>query len=251
MADGGARVYRTLRLAPSTVRKYATAEAFRERSVREPGPNILAPFLEYLEQRHAAGCENACSLWREICARGFRGTSRQVHRWRQTRRKAPARTRPRAESGGDWWSNGKSPDPLASPKQLAWLCVKEPSELTPEDASTLARIRQDKEAARVMELTRRFCEVVRARSVTHGAKPRSSCRPFEAWLGEARHCGVRAVETFAEGLQQDGDAVRAALTTPWSNAQAEGQITKLKLLKRQMYGRASFDLLRRRVLLTV
>jgi transposase len=44
-------------------------------------------------------------------------------------------------------------------------------------------------------------------------------------------------------------AVRAALTTPWSNGQTEGQITKLKLLKRQMYGRANFDLLRRRVLL--
>lgn len=84
------------------VRKYATAEAFPERSVRTPGPSILAPFLEYLEERHAAGCENACSLWRAIRARGFRGTSRQVHRWLQTRRKAPARTRPRAESGGDW-----------------------------------------------------------------------------------------------------------------------------------------------------
>jgi transposase len=62
-------------------------------------------------------------------------------------------------------------------------------------------------------------------------------------------CGVRAVETFAQGLAKDGRAVRAALTTPWSNGQTEGQVTKLKLLKRQMYGRASFDLLRRRVLL--
>ncbi|CAM3289957.1 Transposase IS204/IS1001/IS1096/IS1165 DDE domain-containing protein [Corallococcus soli] len=60
---------------------------------------------------------------------------------------------------------------------------------------------------------------------------------------------MRAVETFAEGLEQKGEAIRAALTTPWSNAQSEGQITKLKLLKRQMYGRASFELLRRRVLL--
>ncbi len=61
---------------------------------------------------------------------------------------------------------------------------------------------------------------------------------------------MRAVETFAAGLEQDGSAARAALTMTWSNAQAEGQITKLKLLKRQMYGRASFDLLRRRALLT-
>ncbi|WP_240356483.1 MULTISPECIES: hypothetical protein [Myxococcus] len=70
-------------------------------------------------------------------------------------------------------------------------------------------------------------------------------------MGEARACEVSAVETFAEGLEQDGAAVRAALTTPWRDAQAEDQITKLKLLKRQMYGRANFDLFRRRVLLTI
>jgi transposase len=60
---------------------------------------------------------------------------------------------------------------------------------------------------------------------------------------------VAAVETFAAGLEQDGTAVRAALTTPWSSGQAEGQINRLKLLKRQMYGRAGVDLLRRRTLL--
>jgi transposase len=60
---------------------------------------------------------------------------------------------------------------------------------------------------------------------------------------------VRALTTFAAGLRQDGAAVRAALTLPWSSGQAEGQINRLKFLKRQMYGRASFELLRRRVLL--
>jgi transposase len=54
---------------------------------------------------------------------------------------------------------------------------------------------------------------------------------------------------FTAGLQQDGKAVRAALATPWSNGQSEGHITKLKLLKREMYGQANFDLLRRRELL--
>ena len=56
------------------------------------------------------------------------------------------------------------------------------------------------------------------------------------------------IETFATGLEHDGTAVRAALTTPWSNGQAGGQITRLKLIKRQSYGRAGFELLRRRVL---
>ncbi len=72
---------------------------------------------------------------------------------------------------------------------------------------------------------------------------------LDAWLAEARSCSVPAVETFAAGLQQDAAAICAALTTPWSNGQAEGQITKVKLLKRSMYGRANVDLLRRRVLL--
>ena len=58
-----------------------------------------------------------------------------------------------------------------------------------------------------------------------------------------------AANTFAAGLERDGTAVRSALTTPWSNGQAEGQVTRLKLPKRQMYGRAGFNLLRRRVLL--
>ena len=80
-----------------------------------------------------------------------------------------------------------------------------------------------------MTLARRFGEIVRERGITRGAEPITTCSTFEQWLGEARTCGVRAVETFAQGLEQDGDAVRAALTTPWSNAQSEGQITKLKL----------------------
>ncbi|MCE9669550.1 ISL3 family transposase [Myxococcus stipitatus] len=245
------RISRTLGLARGTVRKYAAAEAFPERAARVPGPSILDPYLKYLTRRHAAGCENACSLWREIRAQGFRGTSWQVHRWLQMRRTVPPRSGARSYPGGNWWSEGMPPDALASPKQLAWLCVKRPAERTSTEAATLARIEQDEEASRVVALTRRFCELVRSRGVSRSARPTRSCRPFEAWLGKARGCGVRAVETFAEGLEQDGDAVRAALTSPWSNAQAEGQITKLELLKRQMYGRASFDLLRRRVLLTV
>ncbi|PVE20359.1 ISL3 family transposase [Microvirga sp. KLBC 81] len=67
-------------------------------------------------------------------------------------------------------------------------------------------------------------------------------------MAKARSLGIPAVETYAVSLEQDGAAVRAALTRPWSSGQAEGPITRLKLLKRSMYGQANFDLLRRRVL---
>ena len=84
------------------------------------------------------------------------------------------------------------------------------------------------------------------------APRRGAAHPFttlEGWLKDAKRSGVAAVTTFATGPQQDGAAVKAALTTTWSSGQTEGQVGKLKMLKRQTFGRSSFDLLRRRVLL--
>ena len=117
------------------------------------------------------------------------------------------------------------------------------------DAATVMRVEQDGEAAMVAALARRFTELVRDCCAGRQDRAEAPLEALEAWLHDARACGVPAVETFAAGLEQDGAAVRAALTTRWSSGQAEGQITRLKLLKRQMYGRAGFDLLRRRVLL--
>ena len=71
---------------------------------------------------------------------------------------------------------------------------------------------------------------------------------FDAWLARATTSGITELDRFARGLTDDRAAVEAALSLEWSNGQTEGQVNKLKLLKRQMYGRANFDLLRRRVL---
>jgi len=71
---------------------------------------------------------------------------------------------------------------------------------------------------------------------------------FEPWLEDVANSGLQALKGFANGLKQDFDAVSNALSLPWSNGQTEGQITRLKLIKRTMYGRANFDLLRKRVL---
>jgi transposase len=67
----------------------------------------------------------------------------------------------------------------------------------------------------------------------------------DAWLAEAHACSASAIATFAAGLEADGAATQAALTQPWSSGQAEGQINRIKLMKRQSYGRASFHLLQR------
>ena len=71
---------------------------------------------------------------------------------------------------------------------------------------------------------------------------------MEGWIELAKRCQFGALVRFAYGLQKDIDAVNAAVETSWSTGQVEGQINRLKMIKRQMYGRAGFDLLRARVL---
>lgn len=204
--------------------------------------------------RVASGCENASELWREIRAMGFRGTPRQIHRWLRDRRTAPAKTTPHKYRKHDREHRkaAQSASPIPSPKQLAWLIVQPEAQLSIVERAALMRVEQDAEAAHVIELAQQFVALVRGNTLNASnsiANGQAQLAGFESWLTTASTSGIRALETFAAGLAQDGAAVRAALTTPWSNAQAEGQITKLKLLKRQMYGRANFDLLRRRVLL--
>jgi transposase len=244
---------RAMGLAVGTVRKYAYAESFPVPETRPLRPSILDPYLARLEARLAEGCENGLALWRELRTVGFPGTAKQVHRWLAERRTAPARTTPHEWRGGP--PAGPTPagpgrlPALPSPARLAWLLVQSPAELPAPDAAVVARVEQDREAASVAMLARRFTVLVRGCGAGRKATPDAALAGLEAWLADARTSGVRAVETFAAGLEQDGAAVRSALSTPWSNGQTEGQVTRLKLLKRQMYGRAGFGLLRHRALL--
>jgi transposase len=87
-----------------------------------------------------------------------------------------------------------------------------------------------------------FARLLRDRSL-------SSATALEAWIVEARACGIAEVRRFANGVVNDQAAVLAGMTLEWSNGQVEGQVTRLKLIKRFGFGRAKFDLLRARVLL--
>ena len=244
------RINRETGLARATVRKYAFSASFPRHGLRGPGASILAPYLDHLHARLAEGCENAMQLWREVRDLGFCGTEKQIRRWLSERRTRPAKTMSR-----QWHMPPASPNPtisppppLPSPKQLSWHLLREPAELCPENVAVVERVMQDAQAATVVDFGRRFCRIVRTRSGSEWPDS-SAVVAFEAWLAEARDCGVRIVESFAANLDQDGCAVRAALSLPWSSGQAEGQINRLKLLKRSMYGRAKLDLLRRRFLL--
>jgi transposase len=193
----------------------------------------------------------AAALWREIRARGFTGTAKQIRRWLSERRTKPAKTAPhrwRGRMPTDPALNGAA-TPLPSSRQLAWLLVQPPTELAPTDAAVVARVEQDPETAIVAKLARQFTALVRACNASNQAHPQAAQAELKTWLTEARASGVPAMETFAAGLEGDSGAISAALTTPWSNRQTEGQVNRLKLIKRQMFGHASFDLLRRRILL--
>ncbi len=246
-------ISRATGLARTTVRRFAYAESFPEHGTREPVTSTLDPYLEHLEARLAAGCENAAALWREVKALGFPGTAKQVRGWLRRRRKTPARTSPR---GGHVTPCDAILPPMtnAAPvlpasRQLAWLLVQSPEALDESEKATLAWIVQDAEVARVSTLIPRFADLVRSCGINRDRAPAGPSSVLKSWLDEATSCGIQALETFAAGLRQDEAAIRAALTMPWSSGQAEGQINKLKLIKRQMYGRAKFDLIRRRVLL--
>ncbi len=240
-------------LARGTVRSYAQAQQFPERAARESGLGILAPHHEYLEARLAEGNENAAALWRELQDRGFAGSAKQVRRWLNQRRTAPAKFTPHKWRPGPTETASTSatgPFPaLISPRQLAWRLVQAPQSLDAAATETLARISQDPEVAKGRDLVRRFAELIGRCGVRSDARPANPSAVLDTWLTDALSCGIPAVETFAAGVRQDEAAVKAALTMPWSRGQAEGQVNKLKLIKRQMYGRANFDLLRRRVLL--
>jgi transposase len=72
---------------------------------------------------------------------------------------------------------------------------------------------------------------------------------FDGWLVQAADSAISALQRFAKGLRDDYEAVKVGMTLPWSNGPVEGHINRLKMLKRQMYGRAGIDLLSRRFLL--
>ncbi len=119
------------------------------------------------------------------------------------------------------------------------MMVGDPEELPPDERHALKRaIEICPDVAAIHPLVQKFSDMIRSREA----------KEFEGWLEESLSCGVKGFETFAIGLRRAQPAVEAALSLPYSNGQTEGQVNRLKMVKRQMYGRASFGLLRRRFL---
>lgn len=232
-----------LHMGRRLVRQYLAAPAFPERAPNRARRTLLTPYEPYLRMRWETGCQNAAVLWRELRAQGFTGSAsfvrQQVRRWRTT----PGRSdKPGRMAGGSRQDTPTMPLPVRvlSPRQAIWLFLREEAGLTAEQCAYRAELLECcPETASALPLVMESQRLVR-----------TSDQPvLAAWLTTAESSGLREFREFAAGVRRDYAAVEAAVTSEWSSGQVEGQITRLKLVKRSMYGRAGFPLLRQRYLL--
>jgi transposase len=173
---------------------------------------------------------------------GYPGTRRMVDTWVQQRRDAPAPTTPRKylKTAADITTvRLAAPQTALAPitpssRRLAFSLLRAPTSLSVTEQAVLAQLKQRcPKLAKAYPLVHGFGRMLRQRLPDM----------FDTWLQCVAQSDVPELQAFAAGLRRDEAAVRSALSLPWSNGQTEGQITRLKQLKRQMYGRANFDLL--------
>jgi len=226
-------IARDLEIDYKTARKYALSDECPTRKPHPPRKRMLGPYEPYLRARWKEGCKNGKGLYREICAHGYPGSRTQVADFiarlrREENGKKPQDPSPSTATG----------EPL-TPHKAAMLLLRRPERCDEAEHAARAGLRSthpDVEIA--VGFTERFVEIIRER---RGAE-------LGRWLSDAEASGTHEIQQFAHKVRLDEGAVRAGCTLPWSNGQTEGQITRLKTIKRSMYGRARFDLLRQRAL---
>jgi transposase len=234
----GVRIAQHLRINRRTVRRYLLADCLPEKARAPQTTSSLAAYDAYLLQRWAEGCHIGVQVFADLQEQGYRGGLSSVYR-AMDRLQLP-RTWPRKASPAC-----PSPPPRKplvsrpkSPRQAMWLLILRPERLTPEQEAYRAQLCAICPDAAVMyPLVQRLGMLIREHRVAD----------LEAWLQEAEESGIPEFMRFARSLRRDQAAVSEAFTSRWSQGQTEGFITKLKLLKRSMYGRAKADLLRLRL----
>lgn len=232
-------IARRLGLAPNTVLKFAQAASIDELLVKATTrPSVLDPFKPYLGQRWNQGITSAAALHEEIRARGWTGSVPTVERYlRQFRtadgpdRQAQARPQLTAPS---------APGP-PKPRQVTRWIMTHPDHLASEDAADLARLLAASPAL--------AAAAAHVRSFAAMMTRRQGLLALEDWLAAVEAGDQPALRSFARGVRRDQHAVTAGLALPYSSGALEGKNCKIKYLKRLMYGRANFDLLRKMALL--
>jgi len=223
-------IARDLALSRNTVRRWVRGE---QPELHRPRMHSLDPWRALLERRWAEGCRNGAQLWRDLRDAGLTGGMRVVTEWASRQRLAAAEGQP-----GPATAPAVQPPLQPTPypaRRAARMLTADLAALAAPDRGYVERLLALSPAlATVRDLARRFGALVR----THSADA------LTPWLADAENSELRG---FAAGLRQNEQAVRAALVLPWSSGQVEGQVNRLKLVKRQGYGRAKLDLLRARL----
>ena len=233
---------RHMKMSTQTVRKYVGADSCPRYPVGRVRYSKLTPWLPELEQHWQEGCTNASQLWREISQKGFSGSLGLVVRWAVNQRKLlPAEnrySRQQSEAVKPVLSRQVSPAPWSA-QRASWLVILDDDKLDDDQQTARTRmLASDTQMATVDDLARQFVQLVKERR----------SHDLEQWLTDVAASGIKALKSFANGIRRDLAAVQNALSMNWSNGQTEGQINRLKFIKRQMFGRAKLDLLRKRVL---
>ncbi len=213
-----------------TIERYLKYEEYPQKIIGVSKVSKALPFEDYLRKRWREGETRHMQLWREIKEQGFTGSPQSVYRF--------VRKYPKDRSAENL------PPPL---KVKTWsarkvsLLMSKPFEKLDEPSQTYLRAfyKRCPPANKASQLARKFKNITDKLRKKH----------LNRWIDMALESGIPSLKNFAKGLQQDYDAVKAAVSLKWSNGQVEGQVNRLKNIKRQMYGRAGFELLRKRVLM--
>ncbi len=197
---------------------------------KPPRVGGLAPYLDHLERRWAEGCRNAALLWREPIPLGFTGRPGTVRRWAGQQRKAEPY--PAAGLANASLAHGQPP----SNREAAHMLMADTETLSKAGrAFTSNLLAQVAGLAESIEVAKQLNLLLRHKS-------------RESLAGVLDNAAGTLLANFAASMQRDLPAVQAAVDLPWTTSPAEGQINRIKTIKRSMYGRAGFDLLRARVL---
>jgi transposase len=234
-------IARLMRMNRSTVKRYLQADSFPERAPYPKLPSKLDPYVAYLEQRWNEGETNGRTLLAEIRAKGFVGPTMTVQRWAQRYQNLVP---PSATAAGTHQRKLLDTEevPRAAPirsRRLVWWLLREPTKLSEEHKEVLARMEAAAPAfGPLYRLAVDFTQMVRKRLPER----------LRSWLEAAKASEFAELRSLAAGMERDYTAVEAGLRFSYSTGPVEGNINRLKLIKRSGYGRAGYDLLRIRVL---
>jgi transposase len=228
-------IVRETGLARRTVKKYLLLDTYPKRTAPRVGPRLIDPFKPYLQQRIQAGVLSHRQLWQELVDQGFTGSPTTVYRYLAIYRKqlgVPATCLPRSVPHVTY---------EFTPHRLAALVLCRPETLSAQQQHLISQAGLlHPEIAQATSLALAFATMLRTRAFSQLA----------SWIQQVQASPFVSLKSFVAGIRRDYAAVEAALTLAWSNGRVEGHVNRLKFIKRQMFGRAKFDLLRVRVLLT-